>query len=245
MALFAQGAIEVARTVLVGIKAISDFTGGMFGASDALQSAIDKLDDMSTSMDGWANETDLKMKKARAVVIDMGDGVDDMAGAWRGAAADVHQANADMTRSSMDRKAAEIKILEELADTRKYFRDLNATAEAERDSALWQSKFDLRDKLVQATRDQLAESARMREQAAQDEINEAQRVADAKEAEIQRVADAQERAHERQQQSWDRFFESHPPIMLEIEKKNLDFIDVVALMATENTKSMVQMGEDI
>ena len=245
LAEFAQGAIEMARKVLVGLKAVSDFTGGMFGASDALQGAIDQLDNMSGSMDDWANETELKMKRAREVVMDMGDGVDDMAGEWRGAAADVEFSNQKIMDSSLRTRLEQETHLKELSETRDYFRGLNATAEAERDSAFWQSKMDLRDKLVEATRDELAKSARLREQAAQAEILEAERVADAKEAEIERIADAQEAAHKRQVQSWDRFFQDQHPVMLELEENNLRFMDVVQLMAEDSGKSLVQMGLDV
>ena len=107
------------------------------------------------------------------------------------------------------------------------------------------AKMRERDALVEATRDGLAESARMREQAAVAEINEAERVADAKEAAIQRVTDAQEAAHERQQTSWDRFLESQNPIMLKLDENNLRFKDVVELMAQESGKSLMQMGLDV
>ena len=107
------------------------------------------------------------------------------------------------------------------------------------------AKMRERDALVEQTRDGLAESARMREQAAIAEINEAERVADAKEAALQRVADAQEAAHERQTSSWNRFFEEQHPIMLQLDEENLRFADIVQLMADDAGESLVQMGQNV
>ena len=253
---FAKSALDMARDVLVAIKAVADFIPGLKGTEDALQGAINKLDDMSGNLDKWADNTEGKLRETSQ--------------AW-GALEDSHHSNTQSMQNQMEDTAITVtrehekiseaaedlaiasgnawgeiqddwiegeKIIQESAqrqaDSVAYFAKLNLDTErAARNESRENYLKDIEDNLAAAARQQ-EEKARILDREAQD----VERAAD-------RKADAEQRALDRQLSSWERFQQDQHPIMQALDDRNMRFGEVLEVLAKDAGISLGDMGERV
>ena len=274
LAFFAQSTLDMARDVLVAIKAVADFIPGLKGTENALQGAIDKLDDMSVGVDRWANNTEGKLREQSLAWGAMEDSyatnADEMQAHMEGTSLvsertgdaivaesqRISTAAEDMARDSgiawedmaIESGNAWGAIQDDWIEAEKAMQE---SAQRNADSVAYFAKLNLdtEREARNESRENFLKDIEDNLAAAARQQEEKARILEREAQDVERAADrkadAEQRALDRQLSSWERFQQDQHPIMQALDDRNMRFGDVLAELAKDSGLSLGEMGQEV